>query len=481
MPNRSPWYLSFVLLLLSALSATAADPPSIGPLRVHADNPCWFARPDGQAVWLTGSHTWANFQERGVEGQTPNFDYEAYLDFLQRHGHNFIRLWSWEQVQWMQFVDKETPVRYKPNPYQRTGPGKALDGGLKFDLTKFNNEYFQRLRRRIQLADQRGIYVSVMFFQGFSLDKRRGNTKAGNAWHGHPLNAANNINGVNGNPSGDDTGREVHELKVAEITRLQEAFVCRVVDTVGDLDNVLWEIGNECHAGSVKWQYHMIRFLKHYESTRSKQHPVGMTGAPISMPELLASPADWLSPPGKRWLTDPPANDGKKVILVDTDHCNPWKHNPDWVWKNLFRGNQFILMDGYVDFRIGSPDNPDPESDVTRQAMGRARALAKKIDLAGLTPNTKLASSGYCLATPVNGGGAFRCAVYLPNGGEATVDLTMAKGPLAVQWIVARSGEVRLAATVSGGSHRSFAAGFPGPAVLWLTDDPGNANRISKP
>ena len=99
----------------------------------------------------------------------------------------------------------------------------------------------------------------------------------------------------------------------------QEAFVWRLVDTVGDGDNVLWEIGNECHAGSVQWQYHMIRFVKQFESTRLQQHPVGMTGAPIGTAALMASPADWISPPGKTWLTDPPANEGMKVILVDND------------------------------------------------------------------------------------------------------------------------------------------------------------------
>ena len=128
-----------------------------------------------------------------------------------------------------------------------------------------------------------------------------------------------------------------------------------MIDTVGDLDNVLWEIGNECHAGSLQWQYHMIRLIHEYEATRPLQHPVGMTGAPIGTKQLLASPAEWISPPGKSWLSDPPANDGTKVILVANDHCNPWHHDPDWVWKNLFRGNQFILMDRYVDFRIGSP------------------------------------------------------------------------------------------------------------------------------
>ena len=229
-----------LVLLLSGHDTTAGDSSAMGPLRLHPDSPCWFARPDGQAVWLTGSHTWANFQERGIEGQTPDFDYDGYLEVLERNGHNFIRLWSWEQAQWMQFVDKEVPVRYKPNPYQRTGPGKALDGGLKFDVTRYNDEYFLRLRRRVELARERDIYVGVMFFQGFSLDKRQGNAKTGNAWHGHPFNAANNVNGVNGNPSGDDSGHEIHELIVPEVTRLQEAFVRKVIYTVGHLDNVLW-------------------------------------------------------------------------------------------------------------------------------------------------------------------------------------------------------------------------------------------------
>ena len=111
----APRLFTSLLTLLLPLYAVAADTrvsEASGPLRVNQDNPSWFVRPDGQAVWLTGSHTWANFQERGVEGQTPNFDYEGYLGFLERHGHNFIRLWSWEQAQWMQFVDKGVPVRY---------------------------------------------------------------------------------------------------------------------------------------------------------------------------------------------------------------------------------------------------------------------------------------------------------------------------------------------------------------------------------
>jgi len=133
----------------------------------------------------------------------------------------------------------------------------------------------------------------------------------------------------------------------------------------------------------------MIRFIKDYEADKPKQHPVGMTSSPISNPPLFASPADWISPNGKNYLpadwispngknylSDPPDTAGRKVIIVDNDHINPWNSDPQWIWKNLMRGNQFILMDNYMDFRTGSPENPDPKHDPARKAMGLSRSEA---------------------------------------------------------------------------------------------------------
>jgi len=56
--------------------------------------------------------------------------------------------------------------------YFAGGPGKALDGKLKFDLARFQQAYFDRLRRRVAAAGKRGIYVSVMLFQGFSIEQK---------------------------------------------------------------------------------------------------------------------------------------------------------------------------------------------------------------------------------------------------------------------------------------------------------------------
>ena len=75
-----------------------------GPLVVSTANPRYFtvASDERKAVYLTGSHIWNNLHDGMGSGSecsdTPErFDFGEYLDFLEERGHNFIRLWRWEQ------------------------------------------------------------------------------------------------------------------------------------------------------------------------------------------------------------------------------------------------------------------------------------------------------------------------------------------------------------------------------------------------
>ncbi len=463
MYQRVPSILLAILISCSTAHAEVGQ----GPLRVHPSNPRCFTDDSGKAVYLTGSHTWANFQERGIAGQTPDFDYPRYLDFMVGHGHNFMRLWRWEQARWMQFAPATTPIRYTPMAYERTGPGRALDGKAKFDLTRFNQGYFDRLRCRVAEAGRRGIYVSVMLFQGFSVEQKgtQGvDPDKGNAWNGHPYNAGNNVNEIDGDLNGDGEGQETHTLTNPAVTQLQQAYVRKVIDTLNDLDNVLWEISNESHTGSVEWQYHMIRFIHKYEASKPKQHPVGMTGSPIENAALFASPADWISPRGGNYLDDPPDMKGEKVIIVDTDHIRPWKSDPAWVWKNFMRGNHFILMDHYMDFRMGSPNQPDFRHDAARRAMGFVRGLSERVDLASMTPRADLASTGYCLANP---GKTY--LVYQPQPEGQTFTLDVGTGSFQTEWIDCETGETRQISQVENNRQETaFTPPFKGSAVLCL-------------
>ena len=280
-----------------------------GPLQVSPTNPRYFTDNSGKAIYLTGSHTWSNLQDNGGSSPPPAFDYQAYLNFLKQNNHNFFRLWTWEQSRWT-VETTDNNYWFNPLPYQRTGPGTALDGQAKFDLTKFNQAYFDRMRQRVIMARDQGIYVSIMLFDGWSIEKEKGQFKENNPWRGHPFNKNNNINGINGDPNNNDSGEETATLSIAEITSIQETYVKKVIDTVNDLDNVLYEISNESNNNSEAWQYHLIDYIHQYETGKPKQHPVGMTSPwPGGYnPDLFASPAEWISPNNgdTNYLSDPP-------------------------------------------------------------------------------------------------------------------------------------------------------------------------------
>ena len=442
--------------------SSAATQTAVGPLHVSAANPRYFADPAGNIVYLTGSHYWKNVQDDGETNPPPPFDNVAYLDFLQQHNHNFTRLWVWEQARWSDEVSYSH--WFSPTIYSRTGPGVAADGGAKFDLTKLNPAYFARLRQRVIDAGARGIYVSVMLFDGWSLEMKPGNDKA-NPWLAHPFNSANNINGVNGDPNGDASGREVQTLSIPAVTALQESYAMAVVDAVNDQDNFIYEISNESDQSAMSWQYHMIDFVRAYEAKKPKQHPIGMTVSwPGSNLDVLNSPADWVSMNGD--LANPVATDGKKVSLSDTDHICGICGDPSWVWKTVTRGHNALLMDGYDNSRgVSDPAyHPDDAKwEATRRNMGYARSYMVRMDLAHAVPRGELASSGYCLAVPGN-----EYLVFLPSGGTVSVDLSGVGGTRTLEWFNPSTGETTAGGSVTGGGNVNLTAPFGGIAVAFI-------------
>jgi hypothetical protein len=406
----------------------------MGPLRVHPANPRYFADETGRPVLLAGSHHWDNLVDNGE--RPGGLDFPAHLDRLASWGHNFIRLWAIEG--WLH------PVR--PMPWPRTGPGTALDGGPRWDLSRFDPEYVERLRRRVALAGERGFWVSVMLFNGWSLR----DNGAGNPWFAHPFNRENNVNGIDGDPDARGEGTDVHTLRVPAITRLQEAYAGKVVETVGSFGHVLWEISNESPGESRDWQYHLIRHVKDLAS-----HPVGMTSCfPRGRnSDLFDSPADWISPNRHGgYMTSPPPGDGRKVVVVDTDHLWGIGGGRDWVWKTFTRGLHPIYMD---------PLDDSPLHQGARQAMGDVLRFAKRIDLAAALPETE-----YCLANRTPGAEQF--LAYLP-GRRAKVNLSGIRGELAVEWFDPATGTTVDGGRVEGGGKRRFAPPFRGEGVVVLS------------
>jgi hypothetical protein len=402
-----------------------------GPLVVASANPRYFTAASGdpgdqRAVYLTGSHIWNNLHDgmgpgRGC-GETPErFDYHGYLDFLVEHGHNFIRLWRWEQFR-SQAAGGDVHLCMTPQPWPRTGPGAATDGKPKFDLDRFDEAFFDRLRDRVVAGGGRGMYVAVMLFDGFGLHL----SPAPDQVEGHPFHAGNNLNGVG---IGSILDYQVLPLD-PRVQQLQEAYIHKVVDTLHDLPNLLWEVANESPGGgeidpafaemlglpataewgdSTAWQYWVIDTVKHHEDEMGyDRHPIGMimqfpvlTQTEVNQP-LYDSGAEWISPgyddeafaggghpmapgsPPSRWLVDPPAADGAKVVISDTDHYTQGS-DALWAWKSFLRGHHPILMDYGI---IGGVNPPDPSAggpmsyaafEPARYAMGDTRRFAERV------------------------------------------------------------------------------------------------------
>jgi hypothetical protein len=452
--------LAAIVLVVQAIGFSSAfSAPATGPLRVHPQNSRYFTDGSDKAVYLTGSHTWNNLMDMGESDPPPKFDYAAYLDFMERHNHNFMRMWTWELATWNTQANNQKKLHHvAPLVYARTGPGNALDGKPKFDLNKFDPEYFDRLRSRVAAARDRGIYVSIMLFEGWGVQRIAG------GWKGHPYNRDNNLNGIDGDKDGDGNGLEIHELAIPAVTALQEACVRKVIDTVNDLDNVLYEISNENHPLSTEWQYHIIAYIHKYEKTKPKQHPVGMTfqfkGGQNSA--LFDSPAEWVSPnPEGGFRDNPPAWDGRKIVLNDTDHLWGTGGNSPWVWKSFLRGLNPILMDPY-DGRV-LEGKPESKWDPIRRSMGYTLRFAKRMNLAAMVPHNEIASTSYCLANPGN-----EYLVYLPTSGTITVDLSAASGALAAEWFDPNKDATIDGGTIEGGARRSFKSPFGRDAVLYL-------------
>jgi hypothetical protein len=468
-------FTSIVALCLTLVIGTshllAQSGPATGPLRVHPTNPRYFADPAGRVVYLAGSHAWYNLQD----GETSSFDYTSYLGLLQANNHNYIRLWISEAPQGDAGL---TPApgftggspwyhRASPLPYARTGPGSAADGLPKFSLGQFNQAYFDRLRSRVIAARDRGIYVGIMLFNFRTAWSANGIVPNRNVWRYHPYNINNNVSGVNGDPNGDGNGEETHTLQVAAVTQAQEAYVKKVIDTVNDLDNVIYEVSNGDKFGDSDWQFHLINVIRSYEAGKPEQHPVGMTGAEqISNSLLLTNPGEWTSftattydSPSDPYTSNPPASNGTRISILDTDHLgySLFQNDPaftrTWVWKSFTRGHHPILMEDLTGFSGWIAG---------RSAMGHTRSYSARMNLAGMTPLNALSSTRYCLASAGQ-----EYLVYQPDNGSFTVNI--AGGAYAYEWFNPATGSIAGAGTVGAvGGDQSFTPPFSGPAVLYL-------------
>jgi hypothetical protein len=464
----------------SAAVTLSASTGATGPLHPLANNPGWLTDGSGKGIFLSGSHTWDTFQDTDQATSPAAFDFNGYVNFLKSHGHNVTILWRKDLPTYCGWGAGGT-WHMTPFPWQRTGGSSgtqlASDGLKGFDLSQFDQAYFDRLRARAVQLQQNGIYAIVELFDGLGLTANRC------ANDGYPFSAGNNVNGV----SDDNATSSMTMTAPNAITNYQDAYVQKVIDTLNDLPNVLWEVSEEAPDNSTWWQNHMISLMHTYEAGKPLQHPVGFPTLNVSGATdttLYNSNADWVAPVAR---ISPTSSCGSgtpacKVNINDSDHSyfGMWNDsaqtNRNYLWENFENGNSVMFMDPYLIYwSTGSRNlcqNPvngvcnavDTRWDNLRNNMGSMISYANRMNLAAMTPQPVLSSTGYCLA---NAGVEY--LVYEP-GSSTSFTVSMVPATYAFEWFnpstltVVSTGTI----TVSAPGNQSVTQPFSGDAVLYL-------------
>ncbi len=345
-------------------------PTAVGAvLEVHPDNPRWLTDDGGKtALVLSGAHAWSVFQDYDP---SPAFDGAKYLDGLSRRGHNFTRGWFWEDG------------HYSPLPYTQ------VDGVYRLS-PPYDNAYIKRVRRRVRQARKKDLFVSVMLFQGWSMDDR-GGLRDPDPW---PLNPYNRDN------TSEAVSKQRGALHIGLAQGQQLDYVDHVARKLCAEPNIIWEIANESHPSSFgapnasNWQANILAHLRSVcdrhltwvscplpleQSVADRQ---GLNDAMYGMTTEIIAPCD----PDGSFATDPPAADGRKVLIADSDHYEPDNIDFDWVWKTFLRGQHPVFMDLTQTLEWWAGDSWDPEENRWAKVL---RALGAIQDLVASVNKTR--------------------------------------------------------------------------------------------
>jgi hypothetical protein len=419
------------LLLLSLLLL----PPQAEPIRLHPENPHYFQFRGKPTVLITsGEHYGAVLNQ--------DFDYVPYLKALEAHGLNLTRVFSgvYREVPGS-FNIKANTLAPKDNRYL----SPWARNGDKFDLDRWDEAYFRRLKDFLTEAGHRGIVVEYVLFCPFYEDSM---------WNVSPMNAKNNVSGVGNCPR-----VEAYTLKHAKLEAHQDAFVRKVVEELKDFDNVYFEICNEPYFGGVtlEWQAHIADTIADAEKNLPHRHLIAQNiangKAKVERPHPAVSILNF-------HYATPPETVGMNYGLNKAvgDDETGFRGTSDRVYRS--EAWEFLLAGGSVfdnldySFTVDHPDGTAEVHDPTpggggptfRSQMKVLREFLSALDFVHMTPDTKSIRQ----VTPQDSAKSLRClsqpgkayAVYVNGGKQLTLNVELPRGRYQAEWLDPRSGKV---------------------------------------
>lgn len=382
---------------------------------------------------------------------------EQHLDDLAAVGGNYVR-------NTMAFSRAEDAW-----PYQMNDEGK-------FDLDRFNPEFFERFEQLLQLAFERDIIVQVEIWATWNYYMEGGEGYPKRGWSRSPFNPINNINysvEESGLPTDVDYSKSEYpgehsffytrpsELDLETVREYQEAFVDRILEIAFQYPNVLYCMNNEVNEAH-SWGQYWAQYIQ------NKAAEQGVTVQTADMYDINA-----LTHPRHRQILDDPVYtyvdisqnnfhtgevhyqlvrylreysfDGPQKPLNNTKiYGGNWTYDEGGEDESVARFMRNLFA-GAASMRFHRRD-ADPYAELSnyyglglgeeaKAVIESTRMLLDKVQPWNLEPTynhflDRSRNEAYIMAEPGNS-----YAIYFTNGGGVDLDLRERSGSFTVQWL----------------------------------------------
>jgi hypothetical protein len=467
MSNRAGKLLIAVLfssiLVASFVHRTAQAKLNTPPIRPHRANPHYFLFREKPTVLITsGEHYGAVLNA--------DIDFHKYLATIDSDGLNYTRIFggSYVEVPAKSFGILRNDLAPEPNkfiaPWMRSDTPGYAGGGNKFDLTKWNPEYFQRYHEFLADASKRGIVVEISLFSSHYDEMM---------WKISPFHPSNNINNTN-----EIDWKKLHTLENGNILAFQEKYAHKLIEEARDFDNVIFEIQNEPWSDrpkltsvvnpylrppgrdtypnsidiaddlSLAWQERVAEWFIAEESSLHTPHMLAQNYsnflAPVSRHRADLINFHYAYPDAvtlNYGLSIPIAYDETGFLGREDDAYRRQAWNFMLSGGSIFDALDYSFSPGHEDGKDLEPNGPGGGSPTFRHQLRILREFLGEFSILDLHPDVTTVKHASGVVARVLSNPGHEYAIYLDGNGPTDVTFTLPPGDYNLEWLNTKTGE----------------------------------------
>ncbi len=352
-------------------------------------------------------------------------------------------------------------------PWVRSETPGYAGGGNKFDLTKWNPEYFERYRAFLADASKRGIVVEISLFSSHYDEMM---------WKISPFHPSNNINNTS-----DIEWKKLQTLENGNILAFQERYALKLVDEARDFDNVIFEIQNEPWSDrptltsvvnpylrppgrdqypnsidvaddlSIGWQAMVAEWITQEEAAKPNRHLIAQNysnflasihalvlGVEIVNFHYAYPEAVTLN----YGINKAIAYDETGFLGRDDDAYRRQAWNFMLSGGSIFDALDYSFSPGHEDGQDLEPNGPGGGSRTFRHQLKILRDFLDKFSILDLRPDANVVKHAGGVVTHALSNPGHEYAIYLDGKGPTEVTLTLPSGDYKAEWLNTKTGAI---------------------------------------